>query len=521
MSGTKTTIAYRPRCAGLSLLRYKSPSGATTFYARCYDVLTRKQNTKAFKEQGEALTWGREEMSRLTLGQSRGGSARISDYLADFLAYKRDTRQVTAQQVRTYEITLERLMKEAHCDDLKDERLIEKAQRWINTALDCRYRVAVKPRTEPKRTWKAMPDKPVKKAQPLSPSKRAKLVVLLKGFGSWLHVKRGWINNPFSRLESPPKHSVEKEVFSVDECRALCSDASIVDDDGLYFAFLLYSGMRQQEAAWLRTSHIAWNEERIIVTLPDATDAVEGARLHAHLQANVPRKGLARTLAPAKKIKRNKERRCILFQELAQILTWHLLAREGEKDQYLFPDRYRLMDSHQYNKTFAKVCARVGVALGERTGHNTRHTNTCLVLATGHSDLMTRLHLGHESLQTTAGYGNRAMSMHQQCKTWGQQLRLRASAVNKSCASGTGQPLTTEASADAGPVSPEDDLSDCEYIILPDHSPVVREHWNTPVVACLGTHNLSVAGSSPARPTTQPPDTKQDTMTDGWVVCDS
>lgn len=491
------TIDYRPRVAGLSLMENTGKRDGVTYTARCYCTRTDKHNRRTFDTKPEAIAWGREEMSRITLGQSRGGALSIAALLPDFIAYELKVKGVSPHHARDYELTLTRAMEEARVNNLKDDLLVDRIQDWLNVVKDGKRRVYGPDSKHISRRNGG--------ARPLSAAKKGRMVTLIKGFGEWVRIHRGHVCNPFERLRKPPRDAKIKDVFTVAECRRLVSDEALRDPDGLYFAVLIYSGMRQQEAAWLRSSHIQYRDKRFSVLLEDDTDRAEGQRLLEYAIAHPSRNHTVRKVAPGKQVKRNRERHALLFDELAEILS----KVDAPIGGYVFPQRYRLWQSQDFTDALARVCKRVNVTIGDRTTHSIRHTNCCMSLASGIDSLMVKNHLGHTSTTTTSGYAGHALSMKEECQSWRSQIRLRPIANDKLPTSEPGKMGIDARSCDGEPISPEDDISDYEYIILPDISPIVERLYLIPPRPWEEIENPRVGCSSQPEATTQSPEVKE------------
>lgn len=218
-----------------------------------------------------------------------------------------------------------------------------------------------------------------------SPSSRNRKLVELRGLINWA-IKRDYLardpTRAIARVAQPRKL---KPMFSVDELRAMIAGAA--DEPwALRCALLIYSGMRFQEAAFLRWQDVDF----------------QGRTLRVSLESGAA-------------IKRDKERLIPLQDELAALL----LPMRGKRG----PIAETALGS--YVRDWRAHLGRRGVAIDGRTPHSLRHCYAAIMSATGVAAPIVGDYLGHASAQTTAGYTRLAARYVAQVEGWPRgQFRL-------------------------------------------------------------------------------------------------
>jgi integrase len=188
--------------------------------------------------------------------------------------------------------------------------------------------------------------------------------------------------------------------YTIEQCKTLVSDEAMATPLGKLVAVQLYTGMRLEEAVWLRWSDIKWSSKRIIITL----------------------------LPGLKAVKRDKERIVLLVDEFATLLrSW-----AGDALGTLVSDGFIMDDvirSAKYSSLYDRMLEHLGTL---KIGHHARPFHSLRASFAG-MVMATRL-APEDEIQTYMGHTTRAM-MHRytQCsvlfreevRPWGEAFALR------------------------------------------------------------------------------------------------
>jgi integrase len=118
-----------------------------------------------------------------------------------------------------------------------------------------------------------------------------------------------------------------------------------------------------------------------------------------------------------------------LMEEFAEAIKWQALRIQGP----VFP-QYRDMPNWQFQAAFESYLAHCGImaltpqAKKKRTPHSTRHTWTCLMLASGENEILVQHYAGHTQKEMTGYYARQQDIFRRQVEKAGWpkgELRLR------------------------------------------------------------------------------------------------
>jgi integrase len=431
-------------------------AGNYRFMVRVWDAKVDKYVSPSFPTEAEAKAFAESQSAKFVLGQDRAGAVTIGGTKDEFFAYQR-AKDITEHHIREAVLLLQ-AMQDFGLNDLKSPTIQGDATRFFAQL-----------KSRMKRTVTKGQEKPIAKAT------QVKLMAILSTYGNWLadHEPAYLPKNPWRKLPRPRLVQSIPAVFLLEECQTLTSDRALAMPEGLQVALRIYTGMRKEEAYWLRWEHIMWKAGRIQVRLPDDFDQREAQLLGVKVKA----------------LKRDKERLVILPPELAEILR--PMAKEGHC--YIFPDRMRSRATSTERKAYREHLAALKIVEGDRNPHQMRATNASVYIAAKLDVIQSKAHLGHEDLKTTDGYARAAGLFSEQCRVWNGELKFRASGqCNSSANSGSNSEMTA-----VEPSDPEEEL----FVILPSTSEIVREYAAVCENQSLSLENPRVAGSNPAKAT--------------------
>ncbi len=203
---------------------------------------------------------------------------------------------------------------------------------------------------------------------------RNRWLVTVRGLARWALRRRRLERDPTDTLERASVPEYLRPQFTVDEMRKCLEkdEWKIVrkgndkrDPYHLLYAVLAYTGLRFQEAAYLRWEDIDWSGRVVMVRL-----------------------------AAGGQVKRQRERLVPLQVELADIM------------EPLKQDEGHIFKGHEWNpaRGFANFVKRAGVTIAGRSPHSLRHSYAGMMTATGVPGAMVGAYLGHTSAATTMIY---------------------------------------------------------------------------------------------------------------------
>jgi integrase len=462
-----------PSEPGIILLDYGPNAAGLRFQARVWDE--RKRIPKSGKLGGyetlkhatlaEAAAWARTKKAEFTLGMARAGRLTLDMVRDDFLTYvkaKKNRKGKTPSEAHIKEIAdLLDDMKRAGITDLKDDKLATRAIQFIS----CRKSKKSRPRKDEvlrRRHHNGFSGE----AAELAPETIHRLVGHMRHLGNWCVGSNLLVNNPFAMV---PKGSLPDRLprtYTLDECRRLVSDEAVKSFEGLLFATLLYTTMREQEAVWLRGTDFNFRARMIRVVLEEAREADDFSAMAAD--------------EVGKRVKRDKERLVLIPDELADLLGPYAMAAG---DGFVFPDALREKSQSQLWDRFITHCEALKVKPQPRAVHALRATGACLQLASGMIDSLSIVdNLGHTDADTSLKYVRSARMFKLETAGWGGQIRLRRP-IESACNSRATEPVRKEAKeGDEAP--PEDDIEGELFVVLNDNSPISSSLFGaTPQIA--------------------------------------
>lgn len=408
------------------------------FQARVWDKETKARTNESFSTLAEAKAWADIQSAKFELGQDRAGAITITAKREEYLLWLRGQGRSKAYVEQTSRFLGQVVA--AGIDNMKSKSIVRDAANFMD-GLRNRVRHG--------------------HPQELKPATRSRLVSQLRCFGNWLTnpVRRYLITNPFKGVACPRIPKQMLPVFTVTECRLLCTDRALADEEGLHWALRLYTGLRAEEATWLRWEHIMFDQRRIRVKKADDLDTCEAAALARPDRKNAH---IGKTL------KGEKDRLAILQDELAEIL----LKRRGEPQQYLFSAAMRARNPSTERRKYVKHLMDLGIPVDGRVPHRLRATCASILLAGGLDVYQLLEHLGHSEMDTTKKYVRNAGLFREQCHTWGGKFFFRTPCHSGATGAGNqGQAGADTTGMDSAPADAEEEL----FILLPSTSDLLAQ----------------------------------------------
>ncbi len=215
---------------------------------------------------------------------------------------------------------------------------------------------------------------------PASPKTKNNLLGKLITLGNHARRFMGVITeNPFEAIRPMDEHDDPKGIFTLAEVRQLVDPKHKGHAFYLAFCSLIYTGFRIKEMTHLEWEWFKWDENRLFI----------------QIQRKPRKKSLNR-------LKNGARFRVVrLMPEYAAIMRD---AKPENATGQVFPDLPRL-NNDQRQRLFNRYLKDCGVEVGDRTPHSTRHTWTCMMLASDEDDTRVRDYAGHTDKDMTEHYG--------------------------------------------------------------------------------------------------------------------
>lgn len=225
--------------------------------------------------------------------------------------------------------------------------------------------------------------------------------------------------NPFKRVDKIPLTVPLKEVFTIDELRAILDDKNADDPFYLPFASMIYTGFRKGEMQAMDWSWFRWDSEQIRMSVAVKDRARTGLNTAG---AWKPKNRRFRTVLLQPEYRALMQPRSYV----TDLATGERVARTGR----VFPEVPTTNNGVVYR--FNALLKRAGVKPEGRTPHSCRHTWVSLMLASGESDLSVKQFAGHSEVEMTEHYGQSRVEFIVQVRREGWkpgEFRLRTKAT--------------------------------------------------------------------------------------------
>lgn len=251
--------------------------------------------------------------------------------------------------------------------------------------------------------------------------------------------------DPFEGIERKEEGHHEMEVLTISECFKIATDEALARREGLHWFFRMHSCTRRREGTWIRWSHIDFESKLIRIRLPDEVDEAERIRIKAK---------------QGKAVKRNKTRACRMDDELATELL-KIRPADGGGDTYVFPESMRKRANNNEIKAFHNHLKACGVDRSTITPHELRSTGACIWAGLIDENRLVS-HLGHGAKAMTRHYAEKLVEFEVGMKGWNGTWKLRSR-----YRPGIGSPTVLGSAETNAPLSPEDEIGDEWFVILP------------------------------------------------------
>lgn len=218
---------------------------------------------------------------------------------------------------------------------------------------------------------------------------------ILRALGNFAVKHRYVRENHFDRLDYVPVAVPLKAVFELEELGRLVDPKHKAHPFYPVFAMQIYTGFRPREVRWVDHDWILRDSMRLAMKIGEFLP------------------------------KGHRERRA----RITRFMEEHADVMKDQKDAHgpVFPHLRRVTNKH-FQDRFNEYLAHCGVTVGERTPHSTRHTWTCLMLASGENEMLVQQYAGHSQKEMTAYYAREQDRYRRQVERagWARgELRLR------------------------------------------------------------------------------------------------
>lgn len=409
--------------------------------------------SERFNDRKEAEDWGKDMQAKLRVGQANSGRVSASTVRDEYMAQIKAGQTSYAHKTAVC-ATLRRWLDETHLTDLSDDKhVVRRSQAWLNDLSASKESLSGK------------------KPERLAPGTRRQYRVHLVSFGVWLEAMEYTARNPFAKITRIPESDDEvREPFTPEECARLASPAALAVEGGEFVRWLVYTGMRLQEATWTRRDHIdltADLERGIYLMREDQPDREEAAIINAR---RVKLNGGKPVKQPVRKTLKTGPRPVRLEDELR---PWLTATMATGSTGFLFPRAYRTRASGDWTKVLEAVCKAVGVTRGDRTMHCLRHSNVCMLDAAGLGAGSLKKHIGHSTAEMHERYAHHIDRMAGTCRKWDRSIRLQTILLppqlhSATVCNGCATPATVQGRSSPREDEPESDVETSEVVVLLD-----------------------------------------------------
>lgn len=354
---------------------YVLKRGTKRWIGYAWDKFQGKYQGKTFPSEREANEWAHQRHSEFQTGITKAGKTLIQS-VAD--EYDADMQLKGATHAhREFTKYVVRCSIAAGLTDINAEDCVEKARKML---LGLTHYGQGK--------------------IPATAKTRNNFIKILRRLGSFALRSRYVTFNPFLQLDRLPVKVPLKSVFTLEELGRLVDPRNATHPFYRAFAALIYTGFRSGEVRYLSWDWLHWDAMRIAMKIDHLTP----------------------------KGSHERRARITCFQdEFAE-----LVRPSAQLQGLMFPD-LRYLDSATFQHRFESFLAHCGVELlaegaeKKRTPHSTRHTWTCLMLATGENSILVQHYAGHTEQEMTAHYARQQEMYRRQVEKAGWkrgELRL-------------------------------------------------------------------------------------------------
>lgn len=251
----------------------------------------------------------------------------------------------------------------AKLTDLSDPELVKNTDKWLATLT-------------------------TRLGKPASPKTRNNHLVRLRGLAKFA-VERGLLHkNPFLVLKYGKVTERLKPVFTLDEIGKLVDPAHKEHPFYKAFCCMIYTGYRQAEVRFMDWDWFLWDDACIQMFLSDEACAAITAEVAEEGEVFVPKNGRAR-----------------LTRLMDELLA--TMKPDAKTSGAVFPE-LRDLDTSGFSRRFHAYVKHCGVnaaaTIPRRTPHSTRHTWTCLMLASQENQAQVQQYAGHSTSDMTKHY---------------------------------------------------------------------------------------------------------------------
>lgn len=359
--------------------RRRKPSGKRGYYASqrpngrwcgyAWAPVQRKYQGQVFDTEREALEWATFKHAEFVTGQAKAGKTlmrKVADeYLAELALHSASVGHI------------------AFCNHVIDSAIAAGITDLNNDAVVSSARHMLISQTKRGTKEKA------------SAVTKNNFLKILRAIGNFAVKHRYCRENHFDRMDYVPVVKPLKAVFELEELGRLVDPKN--KDHPFYRAFCMqiYTGFRPREVRYVDYDWILWDSMRLAMKIGD--------------------------LIP----KGHRERRA----RITRFMDEHADVMKDAKDRHgpVFPE-YRHVSNKHFQDAFNRYLAHCAVSVGERTPHSTRHTWTCLMLASGENEMLVQQYAGHSQKEMTAYYAREQDRYRRQVEKakWPRgELRLR------------------------------------------------------------------------------------------------
>ncbi len=353
----------------------KRASGNWTGYA--WDKVALKYQGRTFSTETEALDWAERKNAEFKLGQAKAGRSslqRIADeYLLDCDLHG------SSEGHKVYVKYVVRTAIAGGITDLNNTEQVVVATRKVLTGL----------------LWKGVEGKPA------TAGAKNSFLKILRRIGSFAMRHRHLLSNPFQLLDKVPVKKPLKGVFTLEELGRLVDPQHKGHPFYPVFAAMIYTGFRCNEVKHLAWEWFLWDSMRLAMQI----DLLSPKGQHER-RARVTRlmEEFDAVMRPRAGVTG------LVFPELRELSNWDFQARF---ESYL---------------AHCGVPALTPASSKKRTPHSTRHTWTCLMLASGENEILVQHYAGHSQKEMTSYYARQQDVFRRQVEkaAWPKgELRLR------------------------------------------------------------------------------------------------
>jgi integrase len=341
--------------------------GRWTGYA--WDPYKRKYQGKSFDLEREAADWAAFRHAEFKTGQAKAGRSPMREVADEYLA-ELTLHSASEGHMEFCRHVIDRSI-EAGVTDLNSDSVVSVARQLLIGL-----------------TKRGSTDK-------ASSATKNNFIKILRAIGNFAVRHRYVRENHFERMDYVPVAVPLKAVFELEELGRLVDPKHKSHPFYPVFAMQIYTGFRPREVRWVDYDWILWDSMRLAMKIGEFLP------------------------------KGHRERRA----RITRFMEEHADVMKDQKNAHgpVFPD-LRKATNAKFQSRFNNYLVHCGVSVGERTPHSTRHTWTCLMLASGENEMLVQQYAGHSQKEMTAYYAREQDRYRRQVEKakWPRgELRLR------------------------------------------------------------------------------------------------